>query len=250
MFVVDVYPHQPNWRKMATPFTLFQEGIERVPPARYPGTLDQLRLAAGMSRMLTVNQGGIEFTGLPYGSSFEERMATARTFRVFPGEGVHSERLADLVLRLDRLGYRGDYSFEVFNDDYQQLPLDTVAERARRSAQWLNDDVLHRPVPLPAWARTGVRASPSPARRGRRPRRRSRGRSRSRRWPGRGPRARRPAASATCPRRTRGRSPSRARSRGGRGRRSRRAPPGCGRPRESPRRGEVFVTRKVTLQVL
>lgn len=68
MFVVDVYPHQPNWRKMATPFTLFQEGIERVPPARYPGTLDQLRLAAGMSRMLTVNQGGIEFTGLPYGS--------------------------------------------------------------------------------------------------------------------------------------------------------------------------------------
>ena len=91
--------------------------------------------------------------------TFEERMATARTFRVFPGEGVHSERLADLVLRLDRLGYRGDYSFEVFNDDYQQLPLDTVAERARRSAQWLNDDVLHRPVPLPAWARTGVRGA-------------------------------------------------------------------------------------------
>jgi len=91
--------------------------------------------------------------------TFEERMATARTFRVFPGEGVHSERLADLVLRLDRLGYRGDYSFEVFNDDYQQLPLDTVAERARRSAQWLNDDVLHRPVPLPAWARTGVRGT-------------------------------------------------------------------------------------------
>jgi hypothetical protein len=70
---------------------------------------------------------------------------------------VHSARLADLVLRLDRLGYRGDYSFEVFNDDYQQLPLDTVAERARRSAMWLNNDVLHRPVPLPAWARTGVR---------------------------------------------------------------------------------------------
>ena len=52
--------------------------------------------------------------------SFEERMATARTFRVFPGEGVHSSDLADLVVRLDRIGYRGDYSFEVFNDDYQQ----------------------------------------------------------------------------------------------------------------------------------
>lgn len=73
--------------------------------------------------------------------------------RVFPGEGVDSARLADLVLRLERLGYRGDYSFDVFNDDYQQLPPDVVARRARRSAQWLNDDVLHRPAPLPAWTR-------------------------------------------------------------------------------------------------
>jgi len=83
--------------------------------------------------------------------SFEERMTTARTFRVFPGEGVHSEQLADLVLRMERIGYRGDYSFEVFNDDYQQLPLETVAERARKSATWLHQDVLHRSVPLPKW---------------------------------------------------------------------------------------------------
>ena len=85
--------------------------------------------------------------------TFEERMTTARTFRVFPGEGVHSEQLADLVMRLDRIGYRGDYSFEVFNDDYQQLPLDTVAERARRSAIWLHENVLHRSAPLPSWTR-------------------------------------------------------------------------------------------------
>ncbi len=81
--------------------------------------------------------------------TFEERMTTARTFRVFPGEGVHSEQLADLVLKLDRLGYTGDYSFEVFNDDYQQMPLPMVAERARRSALWLAEDVLRRSVPLP-----------------------------------------------------------------------------------------------------
>ncbi len=80
--------------------------------------------------------------------TFEERMATARTFRVFPGEGVHSEELARLVVALDRLGYRGDYSFEVFNDDYQQLPLPVVAERARRAAVWLAEDVLQRSVPL------------------------------------------------------------------------------------------------------
>ena len=90
--------------------------------------------------------------------TFEERMTTARTFRVVPGEGVHSEQLADLVLRLQRLGYRGDYSFEVFNDDYQQIPLETVAQRARRSALWLNEDVLHRAAPLPAWVYNKSRA--------------------------------------------------------------------------------------------
>jgi sugar phosphate isomerase/epimerase len=79
----------------------------------------------------------------------EERMTTARHFRVFPGEGVHSDALADVVTRLDRIGYRGDYSFEVFNDDYQQMPLSTVAARARRSALWLAEDVLRRSVPLP-----------------------------------------------------------------------------------------------------
>ena len=53
------------------------------------------------------------------------------------------------MTRLDALGYRGDYSFEVFNDDYQQMPPATVAARARRSALWLAEDVLRRSVPLP-----------------------------------------------------------------------------------------------------
>jgi sugar phosphate isomerase/epimerase len=82
--------------------------------------------------------------------TFEERMTTARTFRVFPGEGVHSDELVQLVLKLDALGYGGDYSFEVFNDDYLQLPLPRVAERARRSARWLADDVLRISAPLPS----------------------------------------------------------------------------------------------------
>lgn len=81
--------------------------------------------------------------------TFEERMATARTFRVFPGEGVHTQELVQLVLKLDSLGYAGDYSFEVFNDDYVQMPLPMVAQRARRSALWLGEDVLRRSVPLP-----------------------------------------------------------------------------------------------------
>ena len=83
----------------------------------------------------------------------QERMETARHFRVFPGEGVHSAKLTALVLKLDALGYRGDYSFEVFNDDYQQLPLPFVARRAWDSAVWLAEGVLRRSVPLPGQMR-------------------------------------------------------------------------------------------------
>ncbi|MBK8738688.1 MAG: sugar phosphate isomerase/epimerase [Betaproteobacteria bacterium] len=88
--------------------------------------------------------------------SVEERIATARTFRVFPGEGVHSAQLAEVVTRLDEFGYCGDYSFDVFNDDYQQMPPATVAERAYRAALWLGEDVLKRSVPIPGQMRLRV----------------------------------------------------------------------------------------------
>jgi sugar phosphate isomerase/epimerase len=74
----------------------------------------------------------------------EERLETARHLRVFPGEGTHSPELSDLLRRLDRGGYRGDYSFEVFNDDYVQLSPEIVARRAHASAKWVTDQVLRR----------------------------------------------------------------------------------------------------------
>jgi sugar phosphate isomerase/epimerase len=80
----------------------------------------------------------------------DERMNTARHFRVFPGEGVHSADIAELVRRLDTIGYRGDYSFEVFNDDYVQLPLATVAARARQSVRFLVGKVSRRSLPVRA----------------------------------------------------------------------------------------------------
>jgi sugar phosphate isomerase/epimerase len=90
--------------------------------------------------------------------SVEERIATARHFRVFPGEGAHSEQVAQLVARLHAQGYAGDYSFEVFNDDYTQMPLADVARRARRSADWLGEDILRRSVPLPGRMRLRAHA--------------------------------------------------------------------------------------------
>lgn len=90
----------------------------------------------------------------------QERMETARHFRVFPGEGVHSDQLARLVRSLDRMGYAGDYSYEVFNDDYQQMPLASVCRRARAASLWLAETVLRRAVPLPGgprWVDSGRR---------------------------------------------------------------------------------------------
>jgi sugar phosphate isomerase/epimerase len=77
----------------------------------------------------------------------EDRIDTARHFRVFPGEGVHSEQIARMVRELDAMGYRGDYSFEVFNDDFRQMPLSAVAERARKSVKWITGLVSRRSLP-------------------------------------------------------------------------------------------------------
>jgi 2-keto-myo-inositol isomerase len=78
----------------------------------------------------------------------EERRETARHARVFPGEGAHSDALGDLIRAIDELGYDGDYSFEVFNDDYAQMPLALVAQRAKRSVEWITDHVSRRSLPV------------------------------------------------------------------------------------------------------
>jgi hypothetical protein len=57
--------------------------------------------------------------------------------------------LAKFVKKLDAIGYRGNYSFDVYNDDYQQMPPETVVNRARRAAEWLVETVLRRALPVP-----------------------------------------------------------------------------------------------------
>jgi sugar phosphate isomerase/epimerase len=81
--------------------------------------------------------------------SAEEQTSTATHFRVFPGEGAHSEGLARFVTKLDAIGYIGDYSFDVYNDDYLQIPPEVVAARARQAADWLGETVLRRALPIP-----------------------------------------------------------------------------------------------------
>jgi putative transposase len=68
-FVVDVHPFTVNERKLARPHDLFLEGMERCPPALFPGSIQELRMIAGLSRTLTVHQGGVDLVGLPYGGA-------------------------------------------------------------------------------------------------------------------------------------------------------------------------------------
>jgi len=88
----------------------------------------------------------------------EEQVAAATHFRVFPAEGARGELLAQFVARLVALGYCVNYSFDVYNDDYLQMPPEAVAARARRSAVWLAETVLRRALPVPNLER--LRAQP------------------------------------------------------------------------------------------
>ncbi|TMG89736.1 MAG: hypothetical protein E6H73_16395 [Betaproteobacteria bacterium] len=64
-------------------------------------------------------------------------METARHRRVFPGEGSHGAAIVELIECAAAVGYGGDYTFEVFNDDYLRSPAPVVMERARKSVEWL-----------------------------------------------------------------------------------------------------------------
>jgi sugar phosphate isomerase/epimerase len=88
----------------------------------------------------------------------EEKMVAPTRFRVFPGEGAHGEEVANFVVKLESMGYLGDYSFDVYNGDYLQAPPEVIAERARRAADWLGERVLRRALPVPNMDRLRSRA--------------------------------------------------------------------------------------------
>jgi len=74
----------------------------------------------------------------------EDWIETARHRRVFPSEGNHSPKVAEILRRIDATGYAGDWTFEVFNDDYLRLPLADVTGRARRAVQWAAENAIAR----------------------------------------------------------------------------------------------------------
>ena len=145
-----------SWGKHVSEFPRAWEIVASADRANLGLALDSFHMLAARTglddldlvdskKIFIVQLADFMFRELP---SREERINTARHFRVFPGEGVHGTEVAELVRRVDNMGFRGDYSFEVFNDDYVQLPASLVTARARASVKWLTDQVSRRSLPI------------------------------------------------------------------------------------------------------
>ena len=145
-----------SWGRYVNEFTQSWELVQEAERANLGLCLDSYHILANRTELERLQEIDPRKVFLVQLSDFmwqevrspQDRIETARHFRVFPGEGVHNDQLAALVRQIDGMGYRGDYSYEVFNDDYRQLPLPMVCERARRSVKWVNDLVSRRSLPL------------------------------------------------------------------------------------------------------
>ena len=64
----------------------------------------------------------------------EDRIETARHYRVFPGEGVHSDEVIAIVRALDARGYRGLHEVEIFSarNWWKREPEDVLGMIKRR----------------------------------------------------------------------------------------------------------------------
>jgi 2-keto-myo-inositol isomerase len=141
-----------SWGRHVNQYQQSWEAVERANHANLGIVLDSFHMLANRADFTELDDIPAHKIALVQLSDFmwrevrtaEERLETARHLRVFPGEGSHAKELADMLRRLDRNGYRGDYSFEVFNDDYLQFTPEVVAQRAHRSAKWVTDQVLRR----------------------------------------------------------------------------------------------------------
>ena len=141
-----------SWGLHVNEYPMSWEIVEMADHANLGVVLDSFHILSNNTALESISDIPAEKIALVQLSDFmwrdlhspQERLDTARHLRVFPGEGTHSHELSDILRRIDRCGYRGNYSFEVFNDDYLQMPPEDVAARAHQSAKWVTDQVLRR----------------------------------------------------------------------------------------------------------
>src|SRR5207247_8726514 len=127
-----------SWGRWINEYTSAWEVMKLADQANVGLAIDSFHvLARGTSRepFETIPGGRIFLVQLAdYLWDLDDLIETARHRRVFPSEGNHSAAVVDLVSRIEGAGYRGDYSFDVVNDDYAHLPAAPVAARRRKAA--------------------------------------------------------------------------------------------------------------------
>jgi len=141
-----------SWGRHVNQYQQSWEAVERAGHANLGVVLDSFHMLANDADLTELDDIPAHKIALVQLSDYmwrdlrsaEERLETARHLRVFPGEGSHAKELSVMLRQLNRNGYRGDFSFEVFNDDYLQFSPEVVAQRAYRSAKWVTDQVLRR----------------------------------------------------------------------------------------------------------
>ena len=82
-----------------------------------------------------------------------------RTFPCFSRRWAHNTELSQFVIKLEEIGYFGDFSFDVYNRDYLQMPSEEIAAQARCAPDQLGETVLRRTFPVPNMERLGTAAA-------------------------------------------------------------------------------------------
>ena len=130
-----------SWGRWINTYERAWEIVERADAPNVGLVIDSFHIFArhsSLARLVSIPSDKIFLVQLSdYLENDKQVVNLARHHRVFPGEGSHD--IPELVAKLEAIGYVGDYTFEVYNDDYVVAEPFDVAERAMRSVRWLQD---------------------------------------------------------------------------------------------------------------
>ena len=134
----------PAWAKWINEYPLVWDAVRRADCANLGVLINAFHLLARRTPLDEIDSIPGERIYLvqlaDYLGELEDITETADHRRAFPHESAHRDLIGALVRKIHRAGYRGDYVFEVFNDEYLHLAPESIVARAKRAAQWLVDE--------------------------------------------------------------------------------------------------------------
>ncbi|HEY3180780.1 MAG TPA: sugar phosphate isomerase/epimerase [Casimicrobiaceae bacterium] len=134
----------PAWAKWINEYPMVWEAVRRADCVNLGVLINAFHLLARSTSLDKVDDIPGERIFLvqlaDYLGDLKDITETADHRRAFPNESAHRDLIGALVRKIHRAGYRGDYVFEVFNDEYLHLAPESIVGRARKAAQWLIDE--------------------------------------------------------------------------------------------------------------